>query len=437
MGKKEPMNIEQSAAKISRIRAWVLIGCFFNYTVGVGYAQTSLGGLLPIMAKEYGWTTAQWGILAGALPLGVACIVLFAGVFIDKYSPRKVMIFAVLLMGVCVILRGVLSSFTLAFVAVLCSGFSSCIFETGNLKMATIWFDRKRMGIVNGVLMSGVAFGYFIGLTLSMKLTEMLGSWQKQFYLMGAVILGIALIWAFAVPDRKRSVMDEDLHIDEAYLSRSILTGLKDVFKSKQALLCIATETFTNAPIFAFSTIGPLAFVQLWGISQSEANWIVSISSLCGILGYTVIPWISRNYGKRKPLSIPCLIISTALYCTSLFTHHAGWSMFMIGLAGTLNGWGLVGPRLMMLEHKDIAGVNAGTATGAFFCISKFFQFLVPTLFVWFNTMLGSMYLGWSAIYIIGELGVIFLMFAADTGVKSAYTKRMEAEMAAKQANAN
>lgn len=429
--------LNNGSSKLTGAQIWVVIGCLFNYLFGVGYATTSMGGLLPIMAEEYGWSTAQWGALAGALPMGVACIVAFAGIAQDKFSPRKLMIIALMVLGVAVAFRGIVSNFALAMIFVLVSGASSCIFETGNPKMLTLWFDRKRSGKIYGVLFTGVAAGYFFGLTLSMWLTELLGSWQRQFIFIGAVMFISSAIWIFAIPERKASAMDTDLHVDEERQGHSVARRIKDVLTSKQALCCILTETLTNAPIFAFSTIGPVAFVDLWDISQARANWIVSISSLCGILAYTVMPWIGDAVGKRKLLGMPALWVSTTLYMTSLFTHNEILSMIMIGSAGTLNGWGLVSPRLLMLEHEDVAGVNAGTASGIFFVISKFFQAFVPTLYVAFTAMCsGNKYLGWTCVFIIAEIGVFFLFATKDTGLKSKYTmKRMADAEAAKAAD--
>lgn len=384
------------------------------------------------MAEDYGWTTAQWGILGGSLPWGIALVVLFIGLIQDAWSPRKLMAAALLLLGVVMALRGVVSSFVLALIVILLSGVASSVFETGNLKLMTTWFDRRQTAQITGILFTGIAAGYFFGLTLSMWLTNLLGSWQAQFIAIGAFIFIGAAIFLFGVPEKNNSELDDDLQISEDRRNRSMAEGIKQTLTSAQAIRSILTEMSDSAIIFAFSTIGPLAFAHLWDCSQAHANFIVSSSSLFGIVAYTLMPMLYNKIQKRKPTGIPALIVSTTIYFTSLFYKHDVIAFILIGCAGSLNGWGLVAPRLLMIEHPDIAGVNTGTATGIFFMLSKLTQGVVPTLFVAFTAMChGNEGLGWTCVWIIAYIGIIPLFFQKDTGLKSKWTLEHQAEIAA------
>lgn len=403
----------------------VVVACFINVITGVGYVITSWSGMLPIIAEEFGWTTAQWGALVGATSVGAAIMASVAGILYDKFSARKVIIISLIVLGAAIALRGYVSSFVLAYMVAVAGGVLSSVIDVGGMKMVTLWFDRDQMYKVTAVLFGGGSVGYFIGFNLSIWLSDLLGSWKLQFVAAGAFLVFTAVLWLIFVPERsnKENALDKDLGNDT---EEKIPLGkaLKIILTSRQALLCIFAEMTSSSMILTFSTIGPIAFTTFWGCDAAEAGFIISTSSLSGIVGYVVLPSIGDKFGRRKPLAIIAIPLSSALYCLGLFTEDFTMACVCTMVAGLFNGWGLVIPRILMLETKEIGGRLSGTATGVFVTMAKITCALFPSLFT-------ALYLTWGGeisdllkswvfmFAVFGGAGTIAILFTKETGKKA------------------
>lgn len=415
----QTLNKEGTSKKII-----VVVACFVSGIMGVGYLITSWNGLLPTIAEEFGWTTAQWGALAGAMPLGSAIMASIAGAIHDKFSPRKVFVFIMISLGILMALRGYVSSFVLAYVIAFGGGLISCMIDVGAQKIVTLWFDRDQLYKVTGILFGGASLGYFAGFNLSLLITEAVGSWQRQFVVVGAFLAAWSLFWIFAVPERRRedNALDKDLGNDTAE-KISVIQALAIIVKSRQAILCILTEMCSSSMILTFSAIGPLAFTTYWGCSTAQASLVISSSSLIGIAGYIIMPIIGDKIGRRKPLGGIAIPISCTLYCCGLLTQNFGIALVMTMCAGFMNGWGMVMPRILMLESKEIGGRIAGIATGIFVTLAKvtcsLFPMLFAALYAGWGEDIDALLKAWIFMYaVFGGLGTLFIWLTKETGKK-------------------
>lgn len=403
----------------------VVAACFVNVIMGVGYVITSWSGMLPIIAEEFGWTTVQWGALVGATSVGAAIMASIAGALHDKFSPRKVLIVALIIIGGAMALRGYASNFFLAYIVAVAGGLLSSVIDVGAMKMVTLWFDRDQMYKVTGILFGAGSVGYFIGFNLSLWLSDVLGSWKLQFVVAGAFLAFWGIIWLLFVPERSNSenALDKDLGNDA---SEKIPLGkaLKIIVTSKQAVLCIIAEMTSSSMILTFSTIGPIAFTTFWQCDAAEASFIISTSSLSGIVGYVVLPVIGDKIGRRKPLGAIAIVISSALYCGGLFTEDFTMAVICTMVAGLFNGWGLVVPRMLMLETKEIGGRISGIATGVFITMAKITCALFPSLFtalyMWWGGEVSDMLRSWLLMFVVfGLIGAICVLLTKETGKKA------------------
>lgn len=401
----------------------LVVACFINSMIGVGYVITSWNGLLPTIAEEFGWTTAQWGALAGALPLGSAIMAVIGGVLYDKFSPRKLLIATLITLGIAMALRGYVSSFVIAYMVAMFGGIASCMIDVGAQKIVTLWFDREQLYKVTGILFCAGSLGYFVGFNLSVMLTNLLNSWQHQFIFAGAFLVAWSLVWIFMVPERSReeNALDKDLGVDTNRVG--ILESFKMLVKSRQAVLCILTEMCSSSMILTFSSIGPLAFTTFWGCSTAEATFILSSSSLAGIGGYVIMPIIADKIGRRKPLGGLAIPFSCAMYCCGLLTQNFALALVMTMCAGFMNGWGMVMPRILMLESKEVGGRIAGVAMGVFVTLAKVtcsaFPVLFSALYIAWGEDISGLLKAWIFMYaVFGGLGTIFIWCTKETGKK-------------------
>lgn len=404
----------------------VLAFCLLAMIMCLGFNTTSLAILLPSWTEEMGFTTAQYGLLAGAVAMGTVWTAFIAGLLLDKFKPKNLMIIAILANGIIMFSRGFISDFTTAYVVLFLSGISAAVINPGCLKMANAWFDRRMTYKVNGMLISGGAIGYFIGFNGTLPWAQALGGWDRLFQVFGVLIVILGILFMIFIPhrDEAHGAMNVDLGVEtEGY---TLARKVKETLTSKQILLCLIAEFFIAGAILTFSSVGPLAFTTIWkGLSVADAGLIISMSNVGSTIGYWVLPPIADKFGYRKRFMMPAVIWSCTLYALSPFTGNVLLSCIMINLAGFGNGFGLISARTLMMEHPDCAGIKAGTASGFLIELNKIGCVIFPIIFTTLFESSGAM-LAWIGMFILGACGVIFLGFAKETGRKAAEKEAAE-----------
>lgn len=383
-----------------------------------GINTTSTAILLPTWSEEMGFSTAQYGLMAGGIAMGVVWTVWLTGLLLDKFNPKNMMAIFIAISGISVFARGYVSDFTTAYIALFCTGIANAMIIPGCLKMINVWFDAKMTYKLNGINISGGALGYFIGFNGTIPWSTALGGWDKLFQVYGVIIVLLAVIYFIVIPTRTEAegVMNKSLGINtEEY---TFGRKLKEALTSKQIILCSLAEFFFAGSILTFSSVGPLAFINIWeGLSTEDAGLMISMSNIGSSIGYWVMPFIADKFlkGARKKVMIPAMIFAAFMYPASAFTGNILASCIMINIAGLSLGFGLIAARTLMMEHPDCAGVKAGIASGLLTELNKIGCVVFPLIFTTIMATSGAL-AGWIAMFAIGGVGaVICLLLAQDT----------------------
>ena len=143
--------------------------------------------------NQFNWSRGSLGAIVGLSRLEGGLVAPISGYLIDRYGPRRMMLFGLTLMGIGFIALRWVSSLTMLYVVFLGLLSIGSSFGTGRpLQIATAnWFVRRR-GRAMGFLMSGYGLGGSLVFLFAM-LIENVG-WQTS-----AVIAGL-IIWAVGLP---------------------------------------------------------------------------------------------------------------------------------------------------------------------------------------------------------------------------------------------
>ncbi len=395
-----------------------------------GINTTSTAILLPTWSEEMGFSTAQYGLLAGGIAMGVVWTVWLTGLLLDKFNPKTMMAIFIVISGISTFCRGYVSDFTTAYVALFFTGIANAMIIPGCLKMINVWFDAKMTYKLNGINISGGAIGYFIGFNGTIPWSVALGGWDKLFQLYGVIIVLLAIIYFIAIPSKTEAegVMNKAMGINtEEY---TFGRKLKEALTSKQIILCSLAEFFFAGAILTFSSVGPLAFISIWeGLSTENAGLMISMSNIGSSIGYWVMPFIADKLlkGARKKVMIPAMIFASIMYPASAFTGNILVSCIMINIAGLSLGFGLIAARTLMMEHRDCAGVKAGIASGLLTELNKIGCVVFPLIFTTLMASSGAL-VGWVAMFAIGGIGAVICLALAEDTSKKAADRKAESE---------
>jgi len=272
-------------------------GYYFSY-----FLRNVNAVIAPELTRELAVSAADLGLLTSAYLLAFGAVQLPLGLALDRYGPRRVEAFLLLIAATGCALFAAGNSMTGLAVAraMIGLGVSSCLMAS--FKAFSQWFGTERQASLNAAIMAAGGLG---ALTASTPLSWAIPhfGWRTVF-----VVLAVAGVAAaagiFGSPDKPGNARPEPL--------RSQLGGLGEVLASR-AFWCYAPQT-------TLIIGGFLALQGLWAVPwlmnfsglprEAAAHHLLLMGSgmLTGFLGiaFGVTPLAARGFG-------PLLLLKTGM----------------------------------------------------------------------------------------------------------------------------
>lgn len=288
---------------------WIIVAATFLTMLVTAGAMGAPGVLIKPLQDEFGWETSQ---ISSALAIRLILFGLmgpFAAAFMNYFGVRKVIVFALGLIGVGFI--GSLFMTSLWQLLVLWGivvGFGTGL--TAMVLAATVsarWFTKHR-GLVVGMLSASSATGQLVFLPLMAELTERYG-WRSTVFFVCAMIMVAALVVLLFMRDRP-----SDLNlpsVGEAHVTAAPARGtLIDALKMPLVILREVSTTSTFWILFAtfficgLSTNGLIQthFVTLcgdFGILPVAAASVLAVMGIFDFFGTIGSGWLSDRFDNR------------------------------------------------------------------------------------------------------------------------------------------
>ncbi|CCD08673.1 putative Major facilitator family transporter [Legionella pneumophila subsp. pneumophila] len=285
------------------------------------------------MMKTFGVTGQGFGVISAFYFYAYAPTQLPAGVLYDRYGPRKLMTFAI-----------VLCAFGSAFFASTDSVFTACIGRfligigsafsfIGVLVLISRWFPPYYFAILAGVAQLMSSVGAMFGEMPLAALIDLVGWRSASFILAGVGFLLAILFWVF-IRDYPHQ---QNQTIPDHYL--------RDEWKRLVAVCKHAYTWIIGGYAFAIWT--PIAvFAALWGVPFLQEKFQVSVvaaSGLCSMIwlgigvGSPLLGWLSDKLESRRIALIISAVLGLIatliiLYWSELSYNWAYVVLFVLGL---------------------------------------------------------------------------------------------------------
>lgn len=283
--------------------------------------------------KTFGVTGQGFGVISAFYFYAYAPTQLPAGVLYDRYGPRKLMTFAI-----------VLCAFGSAFFASTDSVFTACIGRfligigsafsfIGVLVLISRWFPPYYFAILAGVAQLMSSVGAMFGEMPLAALIDLVGWRSASFILAGVGFILAILFWVF-IRDYPHQ---QNQTIPDHYL--------RDEWKRLVAVCKHAYTWIIGGYAFAIWT--PIAvFAALWGVPFLQEKFQVSVvaaSGLCSMIwlgigvGSPVLGWLSDKLESRRIALIISAVLGLIatliiLYWSELSYNWAYVVLFVLGL---------------------------------------------------------------------------------------------------------
>lgn len=311
------------------------------------------------MMKTFHVQAAGFGILSAFYFYAYAPMQLPAGLLFDRYGPRKLMTFALILCAVGSFFFASTASLFTAALGRFLIGIASAFSFIGVLVLLARWFPPQQFAFLAGIAQLMSSVGAMFGEMPLATLVQWVG-WRRASFILALVGLALAaLIWCIIrdYPHQKTQSPPKRQLIDEWY-----------------RLLSVWRHSYTwFIGAYSFAIWTPIAvFAALWGVPYLEQKYHISVivaSGLCSMIwlgigvGSPLLGWVSDRFTSRRlALGLSSLL---GLSATIILLYGSNVSITWMYVVLFILGLGAGGQTVSFAVVKDENPPElVGTASG-------------------------------------------------------------------------
>ena len=331
----------QDAAAVSRKRhqALAVATAFFALFSIVGIALYGLPFFYDFFVRDLGWTRQQVTSGNALSKLIVGPLFGFlAGMVIDRFGPRRLMLAGILIAGLALVGLGGTATLAAFYAFYLMNALGNvCGGPLPNQVLLSGWFDGGR-GKAMGIAYLGIGIGGMLVPQLAHALEAALG-WRTALAILGVLMVVIAFPAAYFVRDPERAAQ--------------AAAGLHGAVAEAPAAGAPSIGALLRRPAFYFLAIGSMASIgavggtmqnlKLYltgdrGLGQGDAANVASLVLFGSLAGRVLMGWLADRWAKKRVMLLIYVIVAVSVPLMALApSRGALWAaalVFGLGLGG-------------------------------------------------------------------------------------------------------
>lgn len=383
-----------------RYKWYILTLVVLTSMLVVAMPTMGMSVLAKDISQDLGLDLVQVGIVWGVGALPGIFTSLIGGVIGDKVGPKRVLIVGSLLAGLLGAARGLAVDFQSMTVIVILQGALIPFVMMNGIKTAGQWFPTRQLGLANGVISMGMAFGFMLGALLSATtLSPLVGGWRNVLIAYGVAGALFSIPWFFA-----RTL---PLHHHAAGQRLSMRAAVAHIVRLKNIWLLGFTLFGVGGSIQGILGYLPL-YLRGLGWQPFLADGALSAFHMVSMIFVLPIALWSDRLGSRKGLLTAAALL-VALGAGLLSFASGLWVWLAVLMTGFVRDAFMAIAITMIIETEGVGPVYAGTATGFTMALSGIGLAIAPplgnSLAVWWP---GAPFALWS---VLAAMGLICLSF--------------------------
>jgi len=395
---------------------WIVIFMGLVTTVTAhGFGRMAYTILLPAMKDGLNFDYIQLGLLGTGNFIGYLSMALIGGFLAAKFGTRIVITFALVLMGVTMILTGLAQSFSFAFSMRLLTGIGNGAAFVPAMALGSAWFSIKRRGFATGIVSGGIGLGTFLsGIIVPIILTSYgANGWRYSWYILGTIVIFAAVIVFLFLRNHPEDkgllpVGEKELVKNPSSNNKASSLDWSKVYRMKALWYLGIVYFFYGLSYIIYIVFFAAYLVKEMGYTQAWAGglWaaVGGLSIFCGVI------WggISDKIGRDKGAALAYLVLGLSYIIYALLKFEAGF--YLSATLFGLSAWSI--PTIMAATAGDLVGPRLAPAALGF--VTLFFgigQSIGPALGGYLADTSGSFMLPFFVAGIISFIGMIFSLY--------------------------
>jgi len=362
--------IKEEKMKEGKIHyGWIVIFMGLFTTIAAhGFGRMAYTIILPAMKDGLQFDYTQLGLLGTGNFIGYLTMAIIGGFLAARFGTRIVITFALILMGITMILTGLANSFGFAFTMRLLTGLGNGASYVPAMALGSAWFATTKRGFATGIVSGGIGAGTLISGLIVPPILSAYGpeGWRYSWYILGGLVLvvsGIVFIFVRSRPEEKglNMVGEEETEAPASQPSEANKVSSLDwtkVYKMGSVWYLGVTYFFYGMSYIIYIVFFAAYLVKEIGLSPSWAGglWatVGGLSMFCGMI------WggISDKLGRSKGAALAYLVLALSYIIYALVKVEFGFylSAFLFGLTA----WSI--PTIMAATAGDFVGPRLAPA---------------------------------------------------------------------------
>ena len=346
---------------------WIVTFTSLMVSIGaIGLARFGYTMLLPAMKEGLRLSEIQLGDLAMGNMIGYLILSIVGGLLASRFSPRRIISLSMIAVGGSMILTGIASNFTTAFLFRFITGAGSGSANVPVMGLISRWFSTRRRGLASGIVVSGSGFGLlFTGLVIP-RVLDRFGdaSVRYSWFLLGIITLLIAALSYVLLRDKPQDKgllpIGGSSHAPTPPASSSL--QWRGVYK-KPAVWYLASIYF----LFGFSYIIYTTFFAHYLI-QEQAMAAKTAGSLWSFIGTVSLVsgfvWGSLSDRTGRRFALVCVFFLQGVSFTLFGLWKATGGYYLSAFFFALTAWSI--PAIVTATSGDLVGARLAPAALGF-----------------------------------------------------------------------
>jgi MFS family permease len=347
----------------STVKAWVVcvtasLFFFFEFV-----QMMMFNAINPSLMREFHITATSVGMISSAYFLANIIFMFPAGILLDRFSTRKIIIVAMFLCVGGTLVFSLSTNIYMAAFARFLTGVGGSFPFLCCLRLCSRWFPARRWALVTGVVVTVAFLGGAFGQAPMTILVEHFG-WRDALRVdafLGVLFIGLIYLNVQDCPENFRGI------IFEKAKSVKFLPAIKTTLKNIQNWFYGLYTSMLNLSVMVLGAIyGSLYLVQVHGLSATDASFVTSMIFFGTMVGSPLIGYISDKMGLRKAPMILFAVLSIGLLIAIMYLPNLSIKELMVlfFLLGFLTSSQVISyPAISESNKHELSGSALGWAS--------------------------------------------------------------------------
>lgn len=348
---------------------WVVLGFAWLTMVSINWTWQLVPSLAYQLFPVLDLDQTRFTLIFTAPVLVAVFTSVLGGMLGDRFGIRKVVAVAAYIAALSGLLRAFMPSFAGMFALMCLHGVGFGMAVPNLPKLAGIWFPPDKIGIASGISMSGMGFGFVLGLFTG----PLFSDWRVAFITVGIISLVIASLWTIFARSCPRGVTFE---------RPRLLPGIRAGLTNKSIWLVAIAMFLLQGGLLSFMSNFPKALESVHHVDPKVAGTVASLFSLGLVIGNFTLPFFSDRVGLRKPFIFTGVLAGSSLFYLT-WVLAPGTAIYVLPILGGIILGGA--PPVMFAipaELPELGQEYVGGASGIIVSMMNLGGFIVPLVVI-------------------------------------------------------